>query len=248
METPKEEQTQDTQEEKNSQNKALVIPGAIIIAGIIIAGAVVLTNSPQNEGQQAAVNAGNFENNLSEIAKKVRPVDETDHVLGNSNAPVTIIEYSDFECPFCARFHPTLKQLLQEFPDVKWVYRHFPLTSIHSRALDAAIASECVAEQGGNDMFWQFSDAMFDNQNRLGTELYAELVQGLGLSSEQFTACFNSGKYTKHVQDDSQNALDAGGGGTPFNIVINSDGEVFPFSGALPYEQVKTIIESAIKK
>lgn len=246
MEIPKEEQVSHTQEENSSQNKALMIPGAIILAGIIIAGAIVLTNSPQNNaGQQAAANFGN---NLSETAKKVRPVDETDHVLGNPNASVAIVEYSDFECPFCARFHPTLKQILQEFPDVKWVYRHFPLTSIHSRALDAAIASECVAEQGGNDMFWQFSDAMFDNQNRLGVKLYIELVQDLGLSSEQFTACFNSDKYKKHVQDDSQNALDAGGGGTPFNIVINSDGEVFPFSGALPYEQVKAIIESAIKK
>lgn len=246
METFKEEQTQDTQEENNSQDKALIIPGAIVLAGIIIAGAIVWTNSPQNEGQQAAANTADFGNNLSETAKEVRPIDETDHVLGNPNAPVTIVEYSDFECPFCARFHPTLKKLLQEFPDVKWVYRHFPLTSIHSKALDAAVASECVAEQGGNDMFWQFTDGIFDNQNRLGVELYTELVQGLGLSSEQFITCFNSEKYQKHVYDDAQNALDSGGGGTPFNIVINSDGEVFPFSGALPYEQVKTIIESAI--
>ncbi len=91
-----------------------------------------------------------------------------EHIRGNLNAPVTIVEFSDFECPFCRRFHPTAQQALAEYGDrVRWVYKHFPIDQIHPQARPAAEVSECIAEQKGNEGFWQFADIIFENQDRL---------------------------------------------------------------------------------
>jgi protein-disulfide isomerase len=92
----------------------------------------------------------------------VDPISEKDHVRGDRDAQIVLIEYSDFQCPFCSRFHPTAQQVVEEFNgQVMWVYRHFPLDSIHPVARKAAEASECVAELGGNDAFWNFVDTIF---------------------------------------------------------------------------------------
>lgn len=97
-------------------------------------------------------------------ADNVPPVTDDDHIFGDKDAPVKIVEYSDFECPFCASVHPTLKQLVVDYDgDVAWVYRHYPL-DFHPNAQPAAEASECIAELGGNDEFWEFSDYIFANQ------------------------------------------------------------------------------------
>jgi len=97
-----------------------------------------------------------------QIAGTIREVDSDDHVFGDSNGAVALIEYSDLECPFCTRFHPTAQQIAETYPDdVKWVYRHFPLDSIHAEATPAAIASECVADLAGNDAFWTFLERIF---------------------------------------------------------------------------------------
>ena len=233
-------------EEKTAYNQnSYVIPGAIIIFGIIIAGALLLTGSNL---QSVQGNTAGFGNNLSPTAESVRPIDKNDHILGNANAKISIVEYSDFECPFCRRLHPTLARIVEESDgDVRWVYRHFPLTSIHSRALSASLASECAAELGGNDVFWKFAGGLFENQSALGRDLYARLATQSGISESKFISCLDSEKYSEHVQADRENAIASGGGGTPFNIIINEKGEVFPFSGALPYEQIKQIIEAALQ-
>lgn len=91
-----------------------------------------------------------------------RPISENDHIYGNKDAKVTVIEYSDFECPFCRSFHPVVERAVNSFDgEVNWVYRHFPLEAIHPNARNMAHASECVAELGGNDAFWAFSDQLF---------------------------------------------------------------------------------------
>lgn len=95
---------------------------------------------------------------------EVPPVDENDHIQGDiTKAQVVIIEYSDFECPFCARFHPTLEKIVAESNgNIAWVYRQFPLTQIHQHAMERAIASECVAKIKGNDAFWKYADLLFN--------------------------------------------------------------------------------------
>ena len=228
-------------------NSKLIIPAAIIVAGLLIAWSVFFSGGAGG-GQTLNSSQGGFGNNLSPTADNIRPVNANDHIRGNPNAAVAIVEFSDFECPFCRRLHPTLTQIISDFPDdVKWVYRHFPLTQIHSRALQASLASECVAELGGNDAFWTFTDRVFENQRNLGDSLYKEIAGDLGLPSEEFSTCLDSRRHNALVQEDLQDVIRSGGRGTPFAVVINGNGETFPFSGALPYEQLRSIIEAAIQ-
>lgn len=230
------------------------IPISIVIAGAIVAGAILFTSdgtraSGTTNPSETAAGHNSFGNSNSNAAANVRPVDlEIDHIFGNPNAKVKIVEYSDFECPFCSRLHPTLESVVEDFGgEVAWVYRHFPLTSIHPRATGAAIASECVAELAGNDAFWQFGTEVFKNQRGLNEALYIREAQNLGIEAADFEACLGSGKYEIKVANDAQNAVQSGGRGTPFTVVINENGDVFPFSGALPYENVRSIVEAALE-
>jgi len=223
--------------------KNLAVPIAIIIAGLIIAGAIVYTQGSQKAGLTKK----------SEPTKEVLPkekaspkteltISERDHIRGNPDSPVTIVEFSDFQCPFCQRFHPTVQQILKDYPDkVRWVYKHFPLDQIHPQARPAAEASECVWEQKGNDGFWQFADLLFENQSKLGEGLYKELAGNLGLNLDQFNNCLSSRKYKDKVEADYQEGIKAGVQGTPGSFV---NGEAV--SGAVPYETLKAAVEKAL--
>jgi protein-disulfide isomerase len=114
---------------------------------------------------QAATNATSSD----PVLNGLRPVSATEHILGNPDASLTIVEYSDLRCPFCARFHDTMNELVRSRDDIKWVYRHYPLDSLHPDARELAIASECVASLGGNEKFWQFTDQVFKLENQLVT-------------------------------------------------------------------------------
>ena len=108
-------------------------------------------------------NKGVLVEDLTGILRNTRAVDPNEHIIGNKNAALTIIEYSDFQCPYCAQFHPTLQNIVSTDPAIAWVYRHFPLPN-HPEALPAAIASECAAKLGGNEVFWEYATALFANQ------------------------------------------------------------------------------------
>lgn len=182
-------------------------------------------------------------------AKKVPAVSDSDHIRGLKDAEIVIIEYSDFECPFCERFHPTMQQVLKEYGDkVAWVYRQFPLTSIHPRALPSANASECVADIAGNDAFWKFTDTVFSNQEKyLTDEGLAEAAVLAGAKKDEFTACFSAKKFESKVTEQQSGGEAAGITGTPGNFVINKKGEVWLVPGALPFEQLKVTIDEALK-
>lgn len=143
-----------------------------------------------------------------------------DHIRGPVNAKVTLIEYSDFQCPFCQRHLPTLEQILAQYPDdVRLIYRHFPLSQIHPQAQKAGEASECAAKLGGNDAFWQMHDKLFENQATLGAETYKRLAGEVGVSVDQFTTCLDSGEMTQRVTEDYASGNDAGVAGTPGTFV-----------------------------
>ncbi|MCH8050015.1 DsbA family protein [Patescibacteria group bacterium] len=234
---------------QKKQQNPYIIPGSIVLAGLFIGAALMFSSggASLDAANAGSASGGGFGNNNSSTAENLRPVDDSDHIFGNVNASVTIVEYSDLECPFCRRLHPTLSRIVEESDgEVRWVYRHFPLTSIHSRALIASIASECVAELGGNDAFWKFIGKLFESQSSLGESLYVETASSLGIEKVAFTECLNSGRHNERVQVDGQNAIASGGRGTPFNIVVAENGQVFPFSGALPYEQINQIIIQAL--
>jgi protein-disulfide isomerase len=143
-----------------------------------------------------------------------------DHVLGPTNAKVTLIEYSDFQCPYCSRHLPTLQQIMTQYPnDVRLVYRHFPLSQIHPQAQKAGEAAECVAKLGGNNAFWSMHDKLFENQATLGTETYKRLAGEVGVNVDQFTTCLDSGEMTQRVTQDYASGNDAGVAGTPGTFV-----------------------------
>lgn len=182
----------------------------------------------------------------SDQASKIVAVSDADHIRGSQDAKVFLIEYSDFECPFCSRFHPTAQQIFNEYGgDVAWVYRHFPLDQIHPKARPAALASECVAEVGGEDAFWAFTDATFSDQTKLSD--ISAIAGSVGVSGGSYESCVESGKYADKVEDQYQKGLTAGITGTPGNIILNQNGDAWLIPGALPYEQFKPIIDEALK-
>ena len=186
-------------------------------------------------------------------SKPVPPVTAADHVRGNPSAKVTIIEYSDFECPFCKRFAPTMAQVMSTYKnDVNFVYRHFPL-SFHANAQKEAEASECVAELGGNDAFWKFHDYIFDKTTSNGTGFALDQLpvaaKAAGVNEGKFKTCLDSGKYAKLVQDAEQSGIDAGVQGTPGSFVINNaTKESKAISGAVPFSNFKTEIDAILSK
>jgi protein-disulfide isomerase len=187
-----------------------------------------------------------------------KPVDAEDHILGSLDAPVKLVEFSDFECPFCKRFHPTMKRLMNEYGKagkVAWVYRHFPLDSLHSKARKEAQAAECANELGGNEAFWAYSDRLFEvtpSNNRLDLALLPRIAQKIGLDRAKFETCLKGdargGKYAAHIEADVQDAVASGGTGTPFSLVIAPNGKIFPINGAQPFAALKSIIDLALKE
>lgn len=163
-----------------------------------------------------------------------------DHVRGNRNAKLLMVEYSDFQCPFCSRFAPTIAKALDEYKDkIAFVYRHFPLDSIHPYAKPAALASECASEQG---KFWEMHDALFARQDEFANDFWPKLASDLKLDAGKFKTCMDTNKYADHVQSDYQEAVANGGTGTPYTIIGTT-----PISGALPYESIKQAIDQALK-
>ncbi|MEK7159000.1 MAG: DsbA family protein [Patescibacteria group bacterium] len=166
-------------------------------------------------------------------------ITKSDHVRGNFNAPITLVEYSDFECPFCEKIYPTFKKLLSDYPDqVRLVYKHFPL-GFHPNAQKAAEASECADEQG---KFWEYHDTLFDNQaNGFSLTNFKQWAEDLKLNTKKFNNCLDSGKYTEKVQADETDGQSRGVNGTPATFV---NGQLV--SGAVPYESFKSIIDQLI--
>ena len=219
-------------------------PVAVLIAGAMISGAIVysLQRSPVPQGENVAA-VGAREQGASS-AEKVQKVTEKDHVFGDVDAKITLIEFSDFQCPYCASLHPTLTRIVEESSgSIKWVYRHFPLTAIHDEANTAALASECIAQYAGNDAFWTFAEKVFKNQKRLGTPFYEELASAAGVSPKDFASCMISKDTTARITANLDDAIASGGQGTPYVVIVNADGRISSFSGALPYAQVVAQIE-----
>lgn len=181
-------------------------------------------------------------------------ITQDDHVRGSRDAEIMLVEYSDYECPYCSLFHPTMTEIMEEYGDkVAWVYRHYPL-SFHPLAQPTAEAAECVAQLGGNDAFWSFTDSVFgatlplvnSNQNpatALSEDSILAYAGSAGVSQSAFQDCVDAGETTGLVTEDSTGGSAAGITGTPGTILMTKDGQYELISGALPVEQVKAIIE-----
>lgn len=188
------------------------------------------------------------QNPPAEQAGPVKAVDPNkDHIRGDKNAKVFLIEYSDFECPFCQRHNPTLQKLVEAYKGkVAWVYRHYPL-DFHANAQKEAEASECAAELGGNDAFWKYADKINERTTANGTgfalDKLVPLAKELGLNEAKFKDCLDSGKMAAKVAQDIQEGSTAGVSGTPANIIWTKDGKSQFVSGAVPLDALKKIID-----
>ena len=245
-------------DEQNIEHESnnLMIPSAIVIAGILIAGAVYFSASKNPAPTIAGGTAANQPSPQNEgaLLDQMAAIAANDHVRGNPNAAVKIVEYSDTECPFCKRFHETMKQVMDEYGKngkVAWIYRHFPLDQIHPKADKEAEALECAGELGGTNKFWEYADRLFEvtpSNNNLDSAELPKIAQYVGLDLNKFNTCLVSSKYAQHVEQDTKNATATGGNGTPWSIVVAKNGKKYPLSGAQPYEAVKQLIEIALQE
>lgn len=219
------------------------IPGAIILAGIIIAVAILLTSGKIVKNDVPA------DAKLQPQEITVASVSPNEHILGNANAKIMVIEFSDTECPFCKRFHPTMQKIVADYKgQVAWVYRHFPIDALHSKARLEAEATECAGEQGGNAMFWQYLDKIFEltpSNDGLDLALLPKIASELGLNVKTFNVCLSSGKYKNLVEFQYQDGVKSGVTGTPSSIVVNQkNGKKILIVGAESYDTIKRAIDS----
>lgn len=282
----------------NNSSK-LALPLAIVIAGAFIAWAVYHSGSTNSTSVQIEQTKKTEEAQKQAAAYveslEIAPVTSADHILGSKNAKVTIIEYSDTECPYCKSMHSTLNQLFYTYnsisgtssvsnsnsknpgaksdsksatsastkngEQVAWVYRQYPIEQLHSRAPKEAEATECVAELGGNAVFWKYLNTIFTNTESNDTLDPAKLPQfadDVGVDVQAFNACLSSNKYSAKIKESVAAAEKAGASATPYTVILvkttNADGstktERLPLIdmsgnslGAVPYATMKAIVE-----
>ncbi|NCN52248.1 thioredoxin domain-containing protein [Candidatus Parcubacteria bacterium] len=227
------------------EKNPFAVPIAIIIAAGLLAGAIYFS------GKQNSANTANDGDSSPSEEITIPPVTEADHILGNPNAPIMIVEYSDYDCPFCKNFHETMKKIMDDYGaggKVAWVYRYFPLQQLHPNAPELAVSAECVAELGGNDAFWKFSDLVFserDTNEQTDMTRVPEFVAAAGVDTTAFQECLDSGRYKSLVEQQFNDAVAAGGRGTPYPIVVVGD-QKGTIQGAQPYSVVKQMIDTLI--
>ncbi len=218
-----------------------LIPGAIVAAGLLIAAAVLYSNS--GFGGRAAAPQTQPAGIVSSAPTATGDIADDDPSLGDPQASVTIVEFSDFQCPFCKRFFDAAeKEIIETYVKTgkaRFVYRDFPLTGIHEHAQKAAEAGECADEQ---KKFWSYHDVLFQRQAELGVANFKLWARELGLDGGQFDQCLDSGKYANEVQKDFQDGQALGVTGTPGTFV---NGRLIV--GAVPFAQFQAAIEEAIK-
>lgn len=221
-------------------NKILT-PIAIIIAGGLIAWGVMADRDPSQDKPK----------DNGEVPA-VAQILEDDYILGDPNADVVIIEYSDIECPYCKNFHNTTKRLMEDYGadgKLALIFRHFPLDQLHNNARKEAIAVECAGELGGSEAFWAYLNAIFEatkSNDGLDLSQIPVIAKNVGLDGNAFASCLEDKSVADKVQADFQSGVDAGVRGTPHSFMLTKDGEVEVINGAQPYDMLKTLIDVAL--
>lgn len=227
----------------SSRPNPYVIPFSIIVAGALIAGAVVYSNNSGPSGTLPTAQVGGA---VAEAPADLTDLEADGPVLGNPAAPVTIVEFADYQCPFCGRFHATAaKQIIDTYVKTgkaKFIYRDFAFLGPESGW--AAEAAYCAEAQG---KFWEYHDYLYEHQSGENEGAFTKenlklFARTLGLNPSQFDSCLDSGTYTKRVENNTEAGRRAGVSGTPATFI---NGRII--SGAQPFSVFKTIIEEELK-
>lgn len=184
----------------------------------------------------------------------VAPVTKDDYVRGDKNAKLTLISFSDLECPYCKTFHPTLNQLLTDYNGkINVVFRNYPL-SFHANAPKEAEAALCVGKLGGNDKYWAFVDKVFDRTTSNGTGFaltaLGPLAKEIGVNQDKFQKCLDSGEMKARVDADTADGNKGGVTGTPSTLIVDAKTgkTIGGIPGAYPLAQSKAFIDDALTK
>jgi len=209
---------------KNAQT--YLIPLSIIVAGALVAGGIYFGGI--NSSKKANVlKKDQAEVTLPEI--NLAKVTENDHILGNPDAKIKLVEFSDTECPYCKQFQTSLHKIIDKYGKdgkVAWVYRHFPIDQLHPKSRKEAEATECAADQGGNDAFWKYIDEVYkrtESNNKLDPAELPKIASAQGLNVTAFNTCLSSGKFSAKVAEQIKDATASGGNGTPYSVLILKD-------------------------
>lgn len=231
--------------EPTPQASSPAIPIAIVAGFALIAVAVFFTGSRTASAPPTGNQASATE------STEPRPVDATDYVRGNPNAPIMMVEYSDYDCPFCKQFHVTMNQIMDEFGvtgRVAWTYRQFPLKELHPNSPSISEAALCVGDLAGNDAFWQFTDEIFNDRSIEEFTNVTKLPRyaaEAGVDEAAYLECLNSDRMQERLESDLRSGFNAGARSTPYTVVMVGN-QQFVISGAQPYETVHGIISNLI--
>ncbi|HEY0980186.1 MAG TPA: thioredoxin domain-containing protein [Candidatus Paceibacterota bacterium] len=248
---PQNETPQTNNPETVSKKPTLSLPAAVLTGFALIALAILLTVPGLKKAAEAPAPAAGTPSEMpTSIPAELAKIQADDHVQGDRNAAVIVIEYSDTDCPFCAKFHPTLKSVVADYQGkVAWVYRHFPL-DMHPNAYTEAIALECAAKLGGNGAFWGYLDEVVDitlEPDPASNNKLTAIATDMGINAEAFKRCFGSPDVIASVDANIAEAGQIGARGTPFSIAVNQKtGKQVIIPGAYPLEEVKKMIDSIL--
>lgn len=224
-----------------------------VLLAVLVIGAIVVFTGDKNNGND------NGNSNPDPVVVDMEELLDDDAVLGDKNAPVTIVEFSDYQCPFCRKFwtdtFPSLKKDYIDTGKVKFIFRDFPLASLHPMAQKSAEAAECVKEKGGDAAYYKFHDKVFEEGNIIDsgnakgpvtkTAVYTneDLKQWASEIGYDISTCLDSGKYASEVQNDLRDGSSVGVQGTPAFFI---NGKLL--EGAQPYSVIKQVIDAELAK
>lgn len=206
--------------ETQKQTFTINTPTAVIIGSIIIAVAVFFSNGGSLKKELTPEEL--HEKQVSAMLE----IQEDDYVRGNKDAEIIVYEYSDIDCPYCREFHKTMKEAVAQNDNVAWVYRHFPLDSLHPLARQKAEAVECIGSIGGEEAFWGSLDTMFEDEsfhNVFDIEKISALGETFGVSSDALQQCISDNTFSEKIMTQQSQATDAGAQGTPYSIIGDKD-------------------------
>lgn len=241
------------QPEEVHTKKSISTGAAIVTAAVVIGIAIVIAFGPKSASKGTPTNNPQQPAEVTSVPIDVAKIRQNDRIRGDiSTAQVAVIEYSDSDCPFCARFHTTMQDIVKDYNGkVAWVYRYFPLASLHPNATTEAVALECVADLGGNDDFNKYLDILINttlNADPKSNETLTTFAMAQGINTDLFTACMKGTKAAARVKADTEEAQKIGAQGTPFSIIVNlKSGKQAIIPGAYPLADVKAKIDSILK-